>query len=251
MPRIVCIDQPDALGHIVQWFANRDWDIIGLPTAREISIWLDKSTDIVLFRFDMAGVAEAVEREVKKRPELAGMVRVGNTGPWDSSRNLGEALLEVEGEIVWSLAERDFRSSQSEQRMRVFISYASADIVAARKLYGELTRIGCQVWLDEKQIRRGQDWELEIRKAIRSADVVLVCLTKHACGKRGFFQKEISLALDVADEQPEGATYIVPVKLSQCDIPDRLRRWHCVDLTQAAGWPQLLRSLAAVNRSTA
>jgi hypothetical protein len=37
--------------------------------------------------------------------------------------------------------------------------------------------------------------------------------------KTGFVQKEIKIAPDAADEQPEGRIYIIPVRLEDCDVP--------------------------------
>jgi hypothetical protein len=42
-------------------------------------------------------------------------------------------------------------------------------------------------------------------------------------------QKEIKFALDVADEQPEDTIFLIPLKLEECDVPERLARWHWVD----------------------
>jgi DNA polymerase sigma len=53
----------------------------------------------------------------------------------------------------------------------------------------------------------GEDWELMIRGAVRASDVVLVCLSRASVTICGFVQKEIKLALDVANEQPEGTVH--------------------------------------------
>jgi hypothetical protein len=59
----------------------------------------------------------------------------------------------------------------------------------------------------------------------------------------GVLQKEIKKALDVADEQPEGVAYMIPVRLEECDMPTRLRRWQRVDLFKEDGYPKLVRVL--------
>src|SRR6185369_12354195 len=53
--------------------------------------------------------------------------------------------------------------------------------------------------------------------------------------KAGFVQKEIRLALDVADLQPEGSIFLIPTRLKDCDVPIRLRKWQWVDLWTPAG----------------
>ena len=50
---------------------------------------------------------------------------------------------------------------------KVFIYHASADKIAVRELYQRLTKDGVDAWLDKEKLLPGQDWELEIRKAIK------------------------------------------------------------------------------------
>jgi hypothetical protein len=88
----------------------------------------------------------------------------------------------------------------------------------------------------------GQDWDREIRRAVERADVVIVCLSNRS-EKRGYVQKEIRKALDVADEQPEGSIFLIPVKLTECSVPDRLRKWHWVDLFIVNGETKLEAAL--------
>jgi hypothetical protein len=51
--------------------------------------------------------------------------------------------------------------------------------------------------------------------------------------------------LDVADEKPEDAIYLIPIRLEECRIPQRLSRWQWVDLFEADGYDKLMRSLRA------
>lgn len=98
-------------------------------------------------------------------------------------------------------------------------------------------------WLDEEELLAGQDWQLEIAKAVRAVDVVIVCLSRSSVGKAGFVQREIKHALDVADEQPEGTIFLIPVKLEECETPERLRRWHWVNLFEDRGYERLVAAL--------
>ena len=82
-------------------------------------------------------------------------------------------------------------------------------------------------------------------KAIRRADIVLVCLSKQSVDRTGYVQSEIKYALDVADEQAEGTIFIIPALLEDCQIPDRLSSLHYVRLFEATGYPLLLRALQA------
>ena len=142
----------------------------------------------------------------------------------------------------------DFSMSEQPQErplsaFRIFLCHSSGDKEVVRSLYERLLADGFNPWLDEKNILPGQEWELEIRKAVRSA-AVLVCLSRTAINKAGFVHKEIKYALDVADEQPEGAIFIIPVRLEECDVPERLRRWQWVDFYKDQGYTLLRRALA-------
>ena len=128
--------------------------------------------------------------------------------------------------------------------IRVFLCHSSGDKEEVRKLYALLKEDGYKPWFDEEDLEGGQDWQFEIPRAVRAADVVIVCMSRGALTKRGYLQKEIGFALDVAEEQPEGAIFIVPVRLEDCEIPSRLSRWQWVNLYEESGYKRLLRALA-------
>jgi transcriptional regulator with XRE-family HTH domain len=128
-------------------------------------------------------------------------------------------------------------------QLEVFICHASSDKPAARELYQRLKAEGFAPWLDEEDLLPGQNWRKEIARAVAKTHVVIVCLSKTAVTKQGFVQKEIGYALDVASEQPEDTIYIIPVRLEECAVPDRLSEWHWVDLHEPRGYELLLRSL--------
>ncbi|GAB4545841.1 MAG: hypothetical protein Fur002_20320 [Anaerolineales bacterium] len=128
--------------------------------------------------------------------------------------------------------------------LKVFLCHAHADRDAVRALYARLTKDGVDAWLDKANILPGQDWELEIRKAVREADVVVVCLSKQF-NQAGFRQKEVRLALDTAMEKPEGEIFIIPARLEECDNLESLRKWHWVDLFEDDGYEMLMRAFRA------
>jgi hypothetical protein len=140
-------------------------------------------------------------------------------------------------------AETDRKADVEPRRLRVFLCHSSDDKPAVRDLYHRLCADGLDVWLDEEKLLPGQDWKQEISKAVRAADVVIVCLSCGSVAKAGYGQKEIKFALDVADEQPEGTIFLIPLKLEKCDVPERLSRWQWVDLTAAKGYERLMRAL--------
>lgn len=126
--------------------------------------------------------------------------------------------------------------------LKVFLCHAHADRDAVKALYTRLTKDGVDAWLDKEKLLPGQDWELEIRKAVREADVVVVCLSKQF-NQAGFRQKEVRLALDTAMEKPEGEIFIIPARLEDCDAPEIVQRYHWVDLFDDNGYELLISAL--------
>ena len=83
--------------------------------------------------------------------------------------------------------------------------------------------------MDKEKLLPGQEWELEIEKSVKGADVVIVCLSEKSVEKVGYYQKEIKKILDVADEKPEGTIFVIPLRLDECRVPYRLAKWQYED----------------------
>lgn len=145
-------------------------------------------------------------------------------------------------------AQQEIRDT-AQRPLRIFLCYSHGDRALVRDLHRRLAQAGFDPWLDEEKILAGQDWQYEITKAVRATDVVIVCLSRGAVTKRGFIHKEIKQALDVADRQPEGTIFLVPLKLEECEVPERLRHWHSIKLFEEKGYAQLLTSLTYCSKS--
>jgi hypothetical protein len=114
--------------------------------------------------------------------------------------------------------------------LRVFLCHATKDKPAIRALYRHLAAEGADVWLDEEKLLPGQNWQDEISRAVKESDVVIICLSHNSITKEGYVQKEIKYALDTAEEKPEGTIYIIPVKLEDCVVPQRLNNLQWANL---------------------
>ena len=113
--------------------------------------------------------------------------------------------------------------------------HSSGDKEVVRTLYNRLKSDGFTPWLDQENLLPGQHWDREIRQAVRTSDAVVVCLSESSITKEGYVQKEIKLALDVAEEKPEGTIFLIPARLEDCKVPNRLDGWQWVDLFDARG----------------
>jgi len=133
--------------------------------------------------------------------------------------------------------------TETKHPLRVFLCHSSGDKPAVIELYKRLVKDGIDAWLDKEKLIPGQDWQVEISKAVKNSDIILVCLSSQSVTKEGFVQKEIKFALDVADEKPEGIIFIIPVRLENCDVPERISKFHWVDLFSDDGYERLLKAL--------
>jgi formylglycine-generating enzyme required for sulfatase activity len=128
--------------------------------------------------------------------------------------------------------------------LTAFLSHGREDKAAVIKLYDELAGAGVKPWLDVKDLVPGQKWRPKTIRAVRECDIVVVCLTRSSISRQGFLHKEIAEALDAADEKPEDTIYVIPLRLEDCDVPERLREWHWVNYHEPDGHANLLRALA-------
>ncbi|HMB24614.1 MAG: cell division protein FtsZ [Chloroflexota bacterium] len=132
----------------------------------------------------------------------------------------------------------------TETSMQVFLCHSSNDKATVRKLYQRLqNEKNIKPWLDEEELLPGQQWDLEIRRAVRNSDAVIICLSHSSVNKEGYIQKELRFALDIADEKPEGTIFIIPLKLDDCDVPERLRSWQWVNYYEEGAFERLIKSL--------
>jgi len=128
--------------------------------------------------------------------------------------------------------------------LRVFLCHASQDKPAVRELYKRLkAEAWIYPWLDEDELLPGQDWDLEIYKAIREADAIIVCLSKESVTKEGYVQKEFKRALSLAEEKPVGTIFIIPLRLDDCEPPLKFLQYQWLDYFSAGSYDKLVKSL--------
>jgi hypothetical protein len=133
-------------------------------------------------------------------------------------------------------------NSEFPRPLRAFLCHSHDDKREVHNLYRRLRADNIDPWLDEEKLLPGQEWNQEIRKAVREADVVIVCLSRGSISKAGYVQKEIKYALDIAEEQPDGEIFLIPLKLEQCEVPERLKNRQWVDYFEESGYSKLLKS---------
>jgi len=152
--------------------------------------------------------------------------------------------------VMSILSTRYLRRERSKGR--VFIIYAHEDQEAAERLYATLNANGFAPWLDKFDIMPGQVWSKSILNAIEGSQVALALISPASVSKEGFIQKELKTALAVMQGSEEGLSPVIPVRLSDVEVPESLRDIQWVNLFADDGDKQLIRALhsRAKNRPT-
>jgi hypothetical protein len=138
------------------------------------------------------------------------------------------------------------RDRAHERRLRVFLAHANEDKTRVRELYERLRSINVDPWLDEVNLIPGQKWRAEISKAIRGTDAFVACFSLIAVSKVGYINRELKDALEVADEQPEGKIFLIPLRLETVEVPERFREIQWVDYFDPTGFEFFKASLTAL-----
>ena len=113
----------------------------------------------------------------------------------------------------------------------IFISYAREDANIAMRLYNDLENAGAKPWIDSEKLLPGQNWELSIKKAIRSSDLFIALFSNNSIDKKGYFQKEIKLAMSELEKMPPDKISFIPCRIEDVEIPyEPLNELHWVNL---------------------
>lgn len=127
----------------------------------------------------------------------------------------------------------------------IFLSYSRDDQDIVKDAYNRLLAEGYKPWMDQFDILPGENWERAIRIAITGADFYLIFLSENSVNRRGVLQKEIRTALDTWKGMLSDDIYLIPVRLSVCQIPEEISSFQWVDLFEEPGWERLLSAIKA------
>ena len=121
-------------------------------------------------------------------------------------------------------------SESTNSKLSPFLCYAKENSTGVRE-FRERLRAESWVdpWFDEEDILPGQMWEGSVTDAVHNSHAVIIFLSSIAIRTEGFFHKELKLALDAAAEKPDGTIFIIPIRLDECEVPERLRPYQYVD----------------------
>jgi hypothetical protein len=138
-----------------------------------------------------------------------------------------------------------------------FISYVREDSRRVDQLQQMLQAAGIPVWRDTADLWPGEDWRAKIRRAITDNALVFIACFSHASLARGrsYQNEELTLAIEQLRLRPPDHPWLIPVRLDDCEIPDRdigggrmLTSIQCADLFGERSSKGAARLIEAVKR---
>jgi TolB-like protein/Tfp pilus assembly protein PilF len=108
----------------------------------------------------------------------------------------------------------------------VFLSYASQDAEAARRICDALRAAGIEVWFDQSELRGGDVWDQTIRRHIRDCELFLPIISANTQARpEGYFRLEWRLAEQRTHLMGRIKAFIVPICVDntpekEADVPD-------------------------------
>jgi hypothetical protein len=120
----------------------------------------------------------------------------------------------------------------------LFVSYASEDHDAARRLVDGLKSEGFDVWFDKERLLGGEVFQPDINKAIDRCSLFLPLISHHTGAYNRAFHKEWNAALERMDKYPRHVSFVLPVIIddSGVDLKDHAgvdERWMKLTTTVA------------------
>lgn len=128
--------------------------------------------------------------------------------------------------------------------IKIFLSHAREDRERVEEIYEKLLQYNFSPWMDTKNILPGELWQNSIETAIKNSDFFMLFLSNKSM-KRGMIQKEIQIAFDIWSEMFESDIYLIPVRLEECKIPEKISKFQYIDLfdIDGAGFNQIIETI--------
>jgi hypothetical protein len=111
----------------------------------------------------------------------------------------------------------------------VFLSYASQDAGAARRICEALRAAGVEVWFDQSELRGGDAWDAAIKRQIKACALFIPVISRNTHAREeGYFRLEWKLAVDRSHLMTTSRTFLLPVAIDTTgdddeQVPDRFR----------------------------
>lgn len=131
----------------------------------------------------------------------------------------------------------------SEPGKAVFLSYASQDAEAARRICEALRTAGIEVWFDQNELRGGDTWDQKIRRQIKECALFVPLISTNTQARpEGYFRLEWKLAVDRSHLMADDAPFLFPIVIGDVTdatarVPERFRevQWTRLRLDETPG----------------
>src|SRR5882757_4232675 len=114
----------------------------------------------------------------------------------------------------------------SDAGKAVFLSYASQDTEAAKRICEALRAAGIEVWFDQSELVGGDQWDAKIRKQIKECALLIPIISAATQARtEGYFRLEWRLADQRTHLMAKGRPFLLPVVIddtrdTEAHVPD-------------------------------
>ncbi|MFN3172599.1 MAG: TIR domain-containing protein [Hyphomicrobiales bacterium] len=123
--------------------------------------------------------------------------------------------------------------------MKIFLGYPSENLSEAEQVFNVLSSIDyTKVWFDKSSLVGGADWDRERSLAQKQADLIVHIYSNSASSRSGVVNREIHQSLELADDQPIGSNFIIPIRVGRAALPGELMKYQYIELSD--GWQEKL-----------
>ena len=111
----------------------------------------------------------------------------------------------------------------------VFLSYASQDADAVRRICEALQALGLEVWFDQSALRGGDAWDASIRRQIKECALFVPVISANTQAREeGYFRREWNLAVQRTLDMADDKAFLLPVVIDatidvNARVPEKFR----------------------------
>jgi TolB-like protein/Tfp pilus assembly protein PilF len=130
-----------------------------------------------------------------------------------------------------------------------FLSYASQDAEAAKRICEALRAGGIEVWFDQSELRGGDVWDQKIRREIHDCALFVPVISANTASRHeGYFRLEWDLAEQRSHMIARSRVFVVPVCLdatteAAADVPESFKRVQWTRLPRGDTPPAFLERM--------
>ncbi len=138
----------------------------------------------------------------------------------------------------------------SDTGKAVFLSYASQDAEAARRIADALRAAGVEVWFDQSELVGGDAWDQKIRRHIKECELLIPVISQNTQARsEGYFRLEWRLADQRTHLMARGRPFLLPVVIdgtrdAEAHVPDSFTEVQWTKLPNGEPTPAFVARVA-------